>query len=127
MRPGGCRVQAVLRNIEIQCAEVCRREIVKRPVYLMKRELTVPAAALRYKFFGANQHPLVDFSEVFRREQLSMGIEVVQVAKRPAEGIAELAVRFCETREDHVRYTNILDKIDRSHPEAEHVRPRLLY
>ena len=66
-------VQPVLQHVEVDRAEVHRREGVHRVVDLMEFEVLVPDAAARHQVLRAQQDPLVDLGQLVGRHRVLRG------------------------------------------------------
>ena len=119
LRFRGRRIQAIFQNVEVDRAQVNGGKVINGTVDLVEGVLVRPEAAARNQVFGAHQNPLVNLLQFLTGNRIRRRVEVVDIAQHIAERVADLAVRFRETGQNHRRNAHVFREIDRGRPEPD--------
>src|SRR5882724_511519 len=118
---GRLSVEAVLQNVEVEGAEVHDTVVMDGVIDAVEFVAGVPFAALGNEFGGAIEHPTIDFLELIVRKSVARGIEIAEIAKGEAEGVANFPVGFAELRHHALAHFYIGLIFHRADPETEQV------
>ena len=118
-------VEAILKHVEIEGAEVHDAVIVNCVIDAVKFVARVTFAAFLHEFGGAVEHPGIDFFELIFRKGVLRRIEITQVAEGETKGIANLAIGFAELRHHALAHFYVSLVFDGADPKTEQVRTPL--
>ena len=125
IRPGG--VEPVLQDIEIASAQIHHTVVVQ---LLIDAVQFAPAVGLGQRLLhglGLAQRGGIARQQRLRRERMLRGIEIVQVAKQEAQGIANSTIGLGDALEQIVGNRNLARVVGAGHPQAQNVGTQCLH